>query len=219
VKSELISVSSPSPGRGLHQQAEEQKIDLLVVGSCERGAFGRAMLGDDTRAALNGAPCAVAVAARGYAEHPTPIAKIGVAYNCTPESKDALTMARALANSDGGTVHVVEVVSIATYAYTGMVPVAVGEGIEVMLEQANKNMRELPDVDAHAVYGLPGEELAAFGEEMDILIVGSRGYGPVRRLILGSTTDYLERNARCSLLALTRGSASIAETRRLEPIA
>ncbi|HXC45295.1 MAG TPA: universal stress protein, partial [Solirubrobacteraceae bacterium] len=51
VQAELLSVVSTSPGRGLHQQAEEQNADLIVVGSCSRGAFGRAMLGDDTRAA------------------------------------------------------------------------------------------------------------------------------------------------------------------------
>jgi nucleotide-binding universal stress UspA family protein len=60
VKAELVSIVSMSPGRGLHEQAEEQNTDLLVVGSCSHGAFGRAMLGDDTRDALNGAPCAVA---------------------------------------------------------------------------------------------------------------------------------------------------------------
>ena len=68
VDAELISIVSGTPGRGLHQQAEDQDADLLVVGSCSHGAFGRAMLGDDTRAALNGAPCAVAIASRGYAE-------------------------------------------------------------------------------------------------------------------------------------------------------
>ncbi len=94
---ELVSVVATSPGRGLHQQAEEQNADLLVVGSCSHGAFGRAMLGDDTRAALNGAPCAVAIAARGYAEHPSPIARIGVGYDESPESTAALAMAREVA--------------------------------------------------------------------------------------------------------------------------
>ena len=55
-----------------------------------------------------------------------------------------------------------------------------------------------------AVYGLAGEELAAFGDELDLLVVGSRGYGPVRRIVSGSTSSYLERHARCSLLVLPR---------------
>jgi len=45
------------------------------------------MLGDHARAALNGAPCAVAIASLGLAEHPTPIAKVGVAYDRSPESE------------------------------------------------------------------------------------------------------------------------------------
>jgi hypothetical protein len=53
------------------------------------------MLGDDTRSALNGAPCAVAIAVRGYAEHPRPLVTIGVGYNDTPESEAALALARA----------------------------------------------------------------------------------------------------------------------------
>jgi nucleotide-binding universal stress UspA family protein len=69
-------------------------------------------------------------------------------------------------------------------------------------------MKELPDVEGHAVYGLAGEELAAFGDQVDILVVGSRGYGPVKRLVLGSTSDFLQRHARSSLLVLPRAAAS-----------
>jgi nucleotide-binding universal stress UspA family protein len=208
VKADLISIVSMSPGRGLHEQAEEQNADVIVVGSCSRGAFGRAMLGDDTRGALNGAPCAVAVAARGYADGRASITKVGVAYNASPESMAALTIAQQLAVPTSATVHALEVVSIPTYAYTGIIPPAIGESIEVMTQEANGRMKELPDVEGHAVYGLTGEELAAFGDQVDILVVGSRGYGPVKRLVLGSTSDYLQRHARCSLLVLPRVAAS-----------
>ncbi|HZL48101.1 MAG TPA: universal stress protein [Solirubrobacteraceae bacterium] len=211
VKADLLSIVSMSPGRGLHEQAEEQNADLIVVGSCSHGAFGRAMLGDDTRAALNGAPCAVTIASRGYAEHPTSIAKVGVAYNASPESKAALALARELAAPTGAAVHALEVVSIPTYAYTGLMTPPIGESIEVMIQEANGRMKELPGVEGHAVYGLAGEELAAFGDQVDILVVGSRGYGPVKRLVLGSTSDYLQRHARCSLLVLPRAAAGPAE--------
>jgi nucleotide-binding universal stress UspA family protein len=208
VSAELVSVVAMSPGRGLHEQAEEQGCDLLVVGSCSHGAFGRAMLGDDTRGALNGARCAVAIAPLGYAEHSTPIAKIGVAYNASPESAAALAMAHSLAAENRASVHALEVVMIPTYAYTGIMPPAIGESIEVMLREADGRMKELADVDGRAVYGLAGEELAAFGDEVDLLIVGSRGYGPVKRLVLGSTSEYLQRHARCSLLVLPRAATS-----------
>ena len=208
VEADLLSVVSSSPGRGLHQQAEDQGADLIVVGSCSHSALGRTMLGDDTRAALNGSPCAVAVAARGYAGHPTPIAKIGVAYNDSPEARAALEAARELAAPTRASIHALEVVSILSYAFTGLFPPAIGDSIDVMLQEAKNRMSKLPEVEGSAVYGLAGEELAEFGDEVDILVVGSRGYGPVKRLVLGSTSDYLERNARCSLLVLPRVAAN-----------
>ena len=207
VQAELLSVVSASPGRGLHQQAEELGADLLVVGSCSHGALGRAMLGDDTRGALNGASCPVAIASRGLADHPAPIANVGVGYNGSPESKAALAVARELAAPTHASVHALEVVSIPSVAYAGLIPPAIGESIDLMLQEAKGRLRDLPDVEGDAIYGLAGEELATFGDQLDLLVVGSRGYGPVKRLVLGSTSDYLERHARCSLLVLTRVAA------------
>jgi nucleotide-binding universal stress UspA family protein len=204
VKAELVSVVAASPGAGLHRQAEAQGADLLVVGSCSRSAFGRAMLGDDTRAALNGAPCAVAVAAHEYASHPTPLAKVGVAYNGSPESVHALERARELVQPTHASVSVLEVVAIPSFAFTGVIAPSLGDSIERMVAEANERLGQLEGVEGHAVYGLAGEELAAFSRDVDLLVVGSRGYGPVRRLVLGSTSDYLERHARSSLLVLPR---------------
>jgi nucleotide-binding universal stress UspA family protein len=208
VVAELVSVVALSPGRGLHEQAEEQGADLLVVGSTSRGPIGRAMLGDDTRGALNGAPCAVAIAAAGYSESPVALAKLGVAYNESPESQMALALARELAADTGASVRVLEVVSIPTYAYAGLVPPVTGDSIEVMVQEANERLAALAGVEAQAVYGLTGEELAEFGDEVDMLVAGSRSYGPLKRLVLGSTSDYLERHARCSLLVLPRSTRS-----------
>ncbi len=207
VSAELISVVSLSAGRGLHQQAEEQNADLLVVGSCGRGVFGRTMLGDDTRAALNGAPCAVAIASRGYAQDPA-IAKVGVGYNGSSESEAAIVAARELAARTGASVHALEVISIPTVAFSGIMPTVIGDSVELMLEDATNRMAKLPGLEGRAVYGLTGEELAAFSGQMDLLVVGSRGFGPVRRLVLGTTSEYLERHARCSLLVLPRTAAS-----------
>jgi nucleotide-binding universal stress UspA family protein len=205
VEAELLSVEAGSPGAGLHREADELGADLIVVGSSSRGPIGRVMLGDDTRASLNGAPCAVAVAATGYAEAPLPVAKIGVAYNGSPEAGAALAAARELASERRAEVSALEVVSIPSYAFTGLIPPAYGETVDLMLSEANERMQALDGVRGTAVYGLAGEELAAFSGEVDLLVVGSRSYGPFRRLIAGSTSDYLERHARCSLLVLPRG--------------
>lgn len=207
VEADLVQIVADSPGRGLNEEAEEQKADLLVVGSCSRSAFRRVMLGDDTRGALNGAVCAVAVASVGYAQHSAPISKIGVGYDGSPESEAALRIARELAASTDAKLRALQVVSLPSYSYTGLVPMAAGESIEVMLQEATKRVQGLPGVEAHAAYGMPGEELAAFGADLDILVVGSRSYGPLGRLVHGSTSDYLQRHGRCSLLVLPRASS------------
>ncbi len=206
VEAELMSIVALSPGRALHEQAERQRADLLVVGSCRRGRFGRVMLGDDTRSALNGAPCAVAIASRGFAESSTAIERIGVAYNGSRESEAALEAARSLAN-DAAVIRALEVVALPIHG-VGLFAMPIVESIDEVLERANRRLSELRDVQATAVYGLvAGEELAKFGDELDLLIVGSRSYGPIKRLMIGSTSDYLERHARCSLLVLPRPPA------------
>lgn len=214
VEAELLSLVAMSAGRGLHDLAEELDADLLVVGSCSHGLFGRAMLGDDTRTALNGAPCAVAVARRGYAEHPLVLASIGVGYDGSPESEAALAVAREIAAGLRSKLDALQVVSLPSYAFSGVGAPALGEVVEQMLQEARERMAKLDGVDGHAVYGLAGEELAAFGAQHDLLVVGSRGYGPIRRLVLGSTSEYLQRHARCSLLVLAR--TAIREPPRID---
>lgn len=203
VDAQLICVASPSPGRGLHQQAEAQGAELLVVGSSRRGLLGRAMLGDDTRAALNGAPCAVAVAAQGFAQRPRPLRRVGVGYDGSPESRAALALARTL-SEDGETLQALQVVTVPGYAFGGAFGPELGDTIDKMVAEAQERVRALPGVEGRAVYGLPGEELAIFSAELDLLVVGSRSYGPIKRAMLGSTSNHLQRHARCSLLVLPR---------------
>jgi nucleotide-binding universal stress UspA family protein len=70
-----------SVGRGLHEVAEQLGADLLVVGMSRKGALGRAVLGDNARGCLMGAPCAVAMAPVGYAGHACAIERVGVSYD------------------------------------------------------------------------------------------------------------------------------------------
>ena len=61
------------------------------------------------------------------------------------------------------------------------------------------------------VVGDPATELAYAGNDLDLLVTGSRGYGPVRRLMLGSTSARLVREAPCPVLVLTRGAEADTE--------
>jgi nucleotide-binding universal stress UspA family protein len=108
---ELLSIGAASVGAGLHRVAEQNAADLLVVGTCRHGFVGRVLLGDDTRASLDGAPCAVAIAPLGYAQTSAPIEVIGVGYDASPESDAAVALARTLASDSDVKVRALSVVS------------------------------------------------------------------------------------------------------------
>ena len=201
VQASLVWTGSPSVGRGLHELAERHGADLVVVGSCGRGPLGRVAVGDHTRDALNGAPCAVAIAPAGYAQRPSMMRRIGVGYDGSPESKHALAVARELAAELRGKVSASEAVSLPLDRGTV-------RALDRLVEDARGRIAELGDVEAHAAYADPAEELALYGTDVDLVIVGSRGYGPIGRLVHGSTSQRLTRSARCPVLALTRTTAS-----------
>ncbi|MGA2010321.1 MAG: universal stress protein [Solirubrobacteraceae bacterium] len=203
----LYPVASSFVGRGLHELAEEKRADLLVVGSTRHGLLGRVLQGDDMRAALNAAPCAVAVAPTGFARRPAVLAEIGVGYDGSPESANALAVARELAAARGARVSVFQAVSPPRGGYVDPRHPDPYD-LEKDVERAREALAALGDVEAHAAYGDPAEELALYGASVDLLIVGSRGYGPLGRLIHGNTSLQLARAARCPLLVLPRSAAA-----------
>jgi len=194
-----------SPGRGLHELCELSEADLLVVGSSRRGLVGRVLLGDDTHAALNGAPCPIAVAPTGFAAQTQTIREIGVAYDGSPESEHALAVARTLAAEHEAKLSALEAVSLPAYALVGG-GAPVGNAINKLVADARARIAGLGGVEPHAVYGIPIEELSLYSGSLDLLVVGSRGYGPIGRLMHGSTSQRLARAARCPLLVLTRAT-------------
>jgi nucleotide-binding universal stress UspA family protein len=215
---ELRWIGAESPGHGLHELAEAMGADLLVVGSTHRGRIGRILIGDDTRAALAGARCAVAVAPAGYAEHPTDIRRIGVAYDGSPESERALAAGRKFAGERGAGIVAMDVVWFPAYLFDE--PIA-GDNTRIgdIVDAARERVGGLGDVEPHAAYGQPDEELAVWSASLDLLVVGSHGAGPVGQLMHASTAQHLARTVRCPLLVPVNASNPAGAEPKAEPIA
>ena len=206
-----------SPGRGLHRLAQHERADLLVVGSSHRGGLGRVLIGDDTLAALNGAPCAVAIAPRSYVSARSDWATIGVGDDGSPESTLALAAARDLAQRHHAEVRVLSVVEL-----EGVPPVSVepadwtSETVEAMQVQRTR-LQEIPGASADVVFGDPAQELTRLAHAVDLLVVGSRGQGPLGRLIHGSVSRHLARHSACPLLVVPRAVSPAAQLVHAEP--
>lgn len=198
----LASVGGTSVAVGLHRYAEEQAADLLVVGACRRGVFGRVLSGDDTRASLRCAPCAVAIAPREYRDAPAPIKVIGVGYDAAAESQAALSQARELARAGGAEIHALILVAAVRFDGNELSPLNSVLVTDPRLNAMRRQLEDFSRVTARPAFGSPAEELETFGEEVDLLLIGSPSEGPEGRLVADRLSRRLARSPRCPLLAI-----------------
>ena len=98
------------PAHALQRVAERER-DLVVVGSSHHGPLGHVLLGDVAASALHHAPCAIAVAPRGYAAHDGAVRTIGVGFDGGEESQAALKLAAGLAKKLGAEIAILYVLA------------------------------------------------------------------------------------------------------------
>lgn len=210
---ERRAIGSHSPARGLTELAEDENASAVVLGSTHRSAIGRVLMGTVAERLLQGAPCSVAVAPGGYADHPNgAIRVIGVAYDASPEARQALRSATVLAERLGATLRVLGVAEMPA-SFGASINAGFPDLRESVLQELGQELgnavASLPDsvrAEARMLDGEPAEALAeAAGDGVDLLVSGSRGYGPLGRVLLGSVSSRLMRLAPCPVLMLARG--------------
>jgi nucleotide-binding universal stress UspA family protein len=213
---EIAALSAP---RALHDTAAAEDAALLVVGSRHDGPLGRVLPGTTVERLLHGAPCPVAVVPAGW-ETRGGVRCIGVAYVDTEEGREALHAAHALARRADADLRVLTVVkpTFAMYSETEpretVYPAKTIEEVEgehrVRAEQALRAaVAELgPDVSSETeafVDDDPADTLVRVSQHLDLLVCGSRGYGPVRAVLLGGVSGRVAVGAHCPVVVLPRG--------------
>jgi nucleotide-binding universal stress UspA family protein len=214
VGAESEHVPSSSPARGLHDLAEKTQADLIVVGSSHHGRVGQILAGSTGMALLHGAPCAVGIAPHGYRERAGDgIAGVTVGCDGSEEAGQALMAACRLAADASAPLRLISVAvppprSVGKSGVTGWHAL-----LETIEEQARGRLSEarqaVPDgveVDATLISGDPVEALVSATDRPDtVMVIGSRGYGPLRRVLLGSVSTPLVRSAPCPVIITPRG--------------
>lgn len=198
-----------SPAGILTALAEEENFDAIVVGSPHRGAIGRVMIGSVATSLLNGAPTDVAVAPRGYGQSPHRAPReIAVGYDGSPESKLALRRAEALAERCQGKIRLVTVVRppvAAPVMAPGVYAPQVPSDPDAVVKGGLRSVDPRIETDLTRCDGDPATELVKACEAgTDLLVVGSRGYGPAARVLLGSVSREVARKAPCPVLVARR---------------
>ncbi|HET7379785.1 MAG TPA: universal stress protein [Gaiellales bacterium] len=210
VAAQVSCVDARSVRRGLHGFASSRHADLLVIGTSSPDEAAAVPLDDHTREVLENARCAVAVAPRGYAAGVVSISSIGVAYDGSPGSEQALALARRLATERQAELSAFEAVRPPLYVHD---PWDVERETEEHVKAARQRLGALVGVKPQAGAGDAADELARYSDSVDLLVVGAHRYRPIDHLFDGSTAQQLVGRASAPLLVLPSGMSARGESR------
>jgi nucleotide-binding universal stress UspA family protein len=200
-------IAGTSPARALHELAERDCAALVVVGSSHVGRARRVLPGTTGERLLHGSPCAVAVVPNGYreTEHEAP-RRIGVGIDGGDEATEALRGAAELARALAAELEII-------WAFAPKVA-RVDDVFLVDLERTSRarvdsTLKAVPQaIEAARVFveSDPVDMLAQRSRELDLLVIGSRGYGPLRSVLLGGVSGRVIRDAACPVIVVPRGA-------------
>jgi nucleotide-binding universal stress UspA family protein len=213
-RTRLRIAANPSPAHALHDLAEAEHAELVVVGSSHTGRLGRVAPGSTAERLLHGAPCAVAVVPHGYRTRvDQTIRRIGVAYDGSAEATAAVAAGVELAQALSAELEIIGVTMPDTYTGAGMIGAA---AYMVPLDELERSVQDGldavvasldPELKAETVRltGDPADELGKHSAGLDLLLAGSRGYGPLRSVLVGGVSGRLMRTVQCPVIVIPRG--------------
>jgi nucleotide-binding universal stress UspA family protein len=202
-------------GGPAHTLTERSRgADLLVVGSRGRGAVRSALLGSVALHSITHAACPVLVVHRGVGRDASPRVVVGL--DGSAASAAALALAVDEAAGVGAAVEVVTTYALENY-WTDLSSIVIPSVDEIrrrLREQAERMVEQVlsgraargqvgaPEVTIDVVEGAAGEVLVHRSRTADLLVVGSRGHGTVRGLLLGSVALDCAMRGQCPVLVV-----------------
>jgi nucleotide-binding universal stress UspA family protein len=220
-----------SVARAMSRIVRQEHRDLVIVGSSRHAPTGQVRIGKRTRQLLGHFDCALAVAPRGLAESdPLELREIAVGYDGGQEAQKALELAAAVATGAGAHLRIIGVVDDRLrigWSRIGRGPAMVpslgwistgSRGVTLewdqVIEAAEHELQseleaEAADLGVEATCevqrGRPADRLLEVSADVDLMIVGSRRWGAVHRVLLGTTGEALLHDASCAVLVVPRG--------------
>ncbi len=210
-------IVNTSAAHALQETAEQEEAGIIVVGSSHTGRLGRVLPGSTAERLLHGAPCPVAVVPVGYRAHEIPAHPVvGCAYRPTEDGAASLGAAEELALALSASLRVMQVIEPLARLYdSGEMPLNLPEinasifsdTERTLIERVARLSSQL-DSEGTLYSGRPADVLIGLSETVDILVIGSRGYGPLKAVLLGGVSGQVIRSAACPVVVVPRSAAS-----------
>jgi nucleotide-binding universal stress UspA family protein len=195
--------------------AEEKGAGLIVLGSRGLGGVRRALMGSVSDSVVRHAHCPVMVVRGEAVSFP---ARILLATDGSEESKLAASTAADLAKSTNSELHVVCVGHIPTILFESPEAVVLDPDLQSTLEEdveeaaktkLNEQVQQIGDAGievagVHTRLGNPDAEIVelAGGLSAGLIVMGSRGRGPLKRALMGSVSESVVRHAHCPVIVV-----------------
>jgi nucleotide-binding universal stress UspA family protein len=206
------AVLEGSPSRELASFINEEWFDVSIVGSGRRTWLGSALLGSTSSYLIHNSPSSVLVAHRAPRDSET--AQILVATDGSRGSEFGLSALSGLADRERVQITAISVAAGADLlvgdnaASTGQYRVNSNDDVpfERAQRQAHRAAQKLADAgfgaSSRGLVGSPSEAILKEIENTnaDLVVVGSRGEGPLRRALMGSVSDTVVRHAPATLV-------------------
>ena len=219
-------VGTREPRSGLLLAGDERRADLIVIGARGTGHLKQSTLGSLARYVVHHATIPVLVVRRGVSAPMQPI-RILLASDGSEVSQHASDVLQCF-SWPAGTIG--RAITVLESSSESQIPqwladqlddqqlASLGIGRFARNEEEEADFRreterwygKLPAVfrgrDPLVVEGHAGDQIlqAIDSNQIDLVVVGARRQGPVRRLLLGSTSEYVLNHATCSVL-IVRG--------------
>lgn len=192
-----------SPAWAIVKKAEELKADLIVVGSHDRSALQRLVLGSVSQSVLHNAACSVRIARSPARPAGAPI-RLVAGEDGSADAEAAISVLAARTWPDGTEVHLVTAVDqvLAMLALGSRAGAQASDWTEQLNERSVAKLRAAGLAVSPLVgHGDPRRILLDEAERLnaDCIFVGARGLRRIERLLLGSVSSAIATRAQCSV--------------------
>jgi nucleotide-binding universal stress UspA family protein len=192
---------------------EEKEIDLVIAATRGRSGLKRLILGSVTERLMRVLACPLLVVHSPERKLVNPIS-ILVGCDFSPDSDLAFQHALSLAQEFEAELHLAHVIepSVSDELLKPDKPLIeeIKQGLysrltEKLIAMVPEEARNWCTPQTRILEGPPYEELGGYArtEDMDMIVLGVRGHGLVKTLLLGSTTDRVVRQAPCPVLSVS----------------
>lgn len=210
--SEILSAKGSSTADTIIDYSASEGVDMIVVGTRGLGAFQRLILGSVSTNLLNHAKCPVLIVRKKDQTKELQLRKILVATDGSQAATDSVKGAIEIAKATGSNLTIANVVYMAPLPFSEGPPLNIDRAYQDMREEGERNVAAAAKqakesgVDAKTLVvdnnRSPVWALTDYAEEgeFDLIALGTRGMGGLRRTVLGSVANGVAHYAKCSVL-------------------